>query len=498
MPEASAQHAIFDQRRAGVLLHPTSLPAGTIGADARRFVDFLVDAGFSVWQVLPLGPVDKNNSPYQLRSAFAGNTALIDPLDLTREPWWLPGDAPRSDLMPQSWAHFRRLATDVEWADFTEFRKREAAWVVPYALFTILHAQAGGQAWWDWPEQHREPHPDVTAGLLAEHMPALNAVMFGQYLFDRQWRRLRKYATERGVYLFGDLPFYVDHDSADVWWRRHVFRLNADGQPTSVAGVPPDYFSADGQWWGNPLYNWEALRAERFGWWLARLAHQARLFDLLRVDHFRALESCWSIPSDAENAQTGHWEPVPGGELLQLVREQLPDLALVAEDLGTITPAVTELREQFGLPGMLILQFAFDGSPENPYLPENHVEQAVVYTGTHDNDTVAGWYASLEQGAREYVDSILGTKASAAAATAAMVRAAYASRTRLAILPLQDLLGLGSEARMNRPGTVGGNWEWRFNWDQLKPDLTARCLGLAREHGRQVDSITHAVEEAVV
>ncbi len=498
MAEESVQHSIFDHRRAGVLCHPTSLPAGTIGADARRFVDFLVDSGFSVWQVLPLGPVDENHSPYKLQSAFAGNTALIDPLDLTHEPWWSPGDAPRSDLMPQAWAHFRKLATDVEWADFTEFRKREAAWVVPYALFKILHAQTDGRPWWEWPEQLREPHPDVTAGLLAEHMPALNAVMFGQYLFDRQWRRLREYASERGVYLFGDLPFYVDHDSTDVWWRRHVFQLNADGQPACVAGVPPDYFSADGQWWGNPLYNWAALRDEQYGWWLARLEHQARWFDLLRLDHFRALESYWSIPSDAENARGGRWESAPGGELLQLVRERLPDLALVAEDLGTITPAVTQLREQFDLPGMLILQFAFDGSPENPYLPENHIEEAVVYTGTHDNDTVVGWYESLEEGARHYIDSVLGTDGTAAAATDAMIRAAYASRTRLAILPLQDLLSLGSEARMNVPGTVGGNWQWRFDWDQIRPDLTARCRELATECDRLVQSPAPAAKAALV
>ncbi len=486
LADVAARSSIFARRRAGVLLHPTSLPAGTLGADARRFVDFLVAGGFSVWQVLPLGPVDASGSPYQLASAFAGNTTLIDPADLARSSWWT-GEHPRGpDLVPQAWDRFRRQASAADWERFTAFQKHEAAWLIPYGLFTVLSQQMARQVWWEWPEALREPRPEATARLLAEHMLELNGVMFGQYLFDLQWRQLRDYANAKGVFLFGDLPFYVDHNSADVWWRRSDFRLEADGRPSAVAGVPPDYFSADGQWWGNPLYDWEALRADGFDWWLARLAHQSRWFDVLRLDHFRALEACWVIPAEAGSAREGHWEPGPGLDLLQAVVEHLPELSLVAEDLGTITPEVTQLRERFQLPGMLILQFAFDGSPDNPSLPSNHVEQAVVYTGTHDNDTAAGWYASLEAGVRGYVDSVLGAPSTAADAADALVRAAYASPARLAMVPMQDLLRLGSDGRMNTPGTVGGNWEWRLDWSQLTDPLAARFHELAGQHDRLV------------
>lgn len=480
----------LDRRRAGVLLHPTSLPGATLGADARRFVDFLAAGGFTVWQVLPLGPVDDTCSPYQLRSAFAGNTGLLDASDLSAETWWpLGAVAEPGRLGDQAWMHFRRYADNQAWDDFAAYRMRNASWLMPYALFTVLGQRQGQQPWWEWPEDLRHCDRAAIATYLKDGAVDINAIMFGQYLFDRQWIALRDYARTRNVRLFGDLPFYVDRNSTDVWWRRSVFRVDPEGHADAVSGVPPDYFNADGQLWGNPLYDWSYLQADGFRWWLARLSHQASRFDLLRIDHFRALEACWTVPAGATTARDGSWEAVPGDALLAAVRDRLPKLALVAEDLGTITNAVTALRDKYQLPGMLVLQFAFDGSDDNPYLPANHVENAVVYTGTHDNDTSCGWFASLDEGAREFVSTRLGHPDSV---PAALVDAACASPARLAMLPMQDLLGLGSEARMNTPGTVGGNWGWQFQWSQVDAGLAQRCAERNAASGRTTatDSVT--------
>ena len=483
MPE----RALLDRRRAGVLLHPTSLPGpaahGSLGAEAREFVDFLAAGGFSVWQVLPLGPVDATLSPYQLRSAFAGNPALIDGRSLTDAPWWPAGEtaAAGGALIAQAWTHFRQHSGSEAWEQFTRFRTREAAWLLPFALFEVIGRQQHGAGWWDWPAPLRDHDSNAIAGVLKDQIAELSQVMFAQYLFDQQWQALRSFAHQRGVYVFGDLPFYVDRNSADVWWRRSVFRLDAQGEPDAVAGVPPDYFNSEGQLWGNPLYDWDGQRSEVIRWWLARLAHQSRWFDLLRLDHFRALEACWAVPAGAGTARDGQWQPVPGDELLSAVRSQLPQLQLVAEDLGTITAEVTALRERYALPGMLVLQFAFDGSADNPYLPRNHVENAVVYTGTHDNDTTLGWYESLEPRSRGYVDGQLG---SSSGMPGALIAAAYASPARLAVLPMQDLLELGSEARMNTPGTVGGNWSWRLPAAAMDDELAAEFRIRAERSGR--------------
>lgn len=466
------------RRCAGVLLHPTSLPGsgplGTLGEDARAFVDLLAQAGFSVWQVLPLGPVDASLSPYQLRSAFAGNPALIDVADVTARTWWPAGTPAGSgrELARGAWVWFRRHATSEQLHDFTSFRAREAAWLLPYALFEVLTQQFDGRAWWDWPLEYRDHDAETMRRTLRDCADTLSAVMFEQYLFDEQWRALHAYARDRGVRLFGDLPFYVDRNSADVWWQRRNFRVDRGGVPDVVAGVPPDYFNEDGQLWGNPVYDWDFATAHGFDWWLARLRHQARWFDLLRIDHFRALEACWVVPVGAESARAGHWEAVPGDKLLHKVREELPELRLVAEDLGTITEAVTALRVRHGLPGMLVLQFAFDGSADNPYLPANHVEDAVIYTGTHDNDTTLGWYRSLTEDARRIVDEQLGGPVEM---PDSLIGAAFDSPARLAVVPLQDLLGLGAEARMNTPGTTHGNWAWRFDWAQVDEAFIGRC-----------------------
>lgn len=469
------------------MLHPTSLPgpdpSGTLGDDARRFVDLLADSGFSVWQVLPLGPVDETLSPYQLRSAFAGNPGLIDAADVLARNWW-PAAMQAGDeggLARSAWAWFHQYATAAELHDFTSFRAREAAWLLPYALFEVLTQQFDGHAWWDWPVEYRDHAADTMRRTLRDCADTLSAVMFEQYLFDQQWRALHDYARQRGVQLFGDLPFYVDRNSADVWWQRRNFRVDQGGMPEVVAGVPPDYFNEAGQLWGNPVYDWEFGAGHGFDWWLTRLRHQARWFDLLRIDHFRALEACWVVPVGAESARDGHWEPVPGDALLEQVRAELPELNLVAEDLGTITEAVTALRDRHGLPGMLVLQFAFDGSADNPYLPANHVEDAVIYTGTHDNDTTLGWYEALPEDARRFVDEQLGDDM---AMPDAVIRAALDSPAQLAMVPLQDLLGLGGEARMNTPGTTEGNWSWRFSWDQVDASFAGRWREWLTASGR--------------
>lgn len=476
------------RRAAGVLLHPTSLPGpgghGTLGADARRFIDLLAAGGFSVWQTLPLGPVDQSLSPYQLKSTQAGNIELIDAAELV-EQGWLPEAAATADTagrLQACYAHFRDHADAPARAAFDHFVQEQRGWLLPYSLFEHHRRSLDEKPWWEWPDAIRMRDPATMTATLASGRESLRSIAFEQYLFDHQWQALRDHAHQRGVLLYGDLPFYPDLDSVEVWWHRRLFRLDADGRPTAVAGVPPDYFNADGQLWGNPLYDWEAMQAEGFRWWLAHIRGQLRRFDLLRLDHFRALESYWAVPAGATTARDGRWQPAPGHALLQALQAELGDVPLVAEDLGTITPAVHALRDAFGLPRMLVLQFAFDGSPHNPYLPANHVENAVVYTGTHDNDTTMGWYASLDAGTRARVDGCLAS--TPGDMPGALIRAAYASPARLAVLPMQDLLALGSEARMNLPGTPAGNWRWRFAWEQVGKGLAGHCRRLAVLSGR--------------
>ena len=454
----TVQHPqLWSRRRVGVLSHLTSLPGpgrfGVLGEDARRFIDLIASAGFTAWQVLPIGPVDASLSPYLLKSVNAGNPDLIDP-DQSR--------APTSD-------------------EYHAFYDVNRLWVTPFALFMSLRERYDCAPWWDWPADLRDHEPDTIAAALEELRKPMQRIIAQQIIFERQWSDLQRYAHERGVLIVGDLPFYVDHDSVEVWWHRSLFKLDADGQPDVVAGVPPDYFSEDGQRWGNPVYDWNNMRADGFHWWCDRIAHQLCRFDAIRIDHFRALEACWEIPAGSPTARDGHWEPVPGDELLTTLQARFPNLPLIAEDLGTVTPEVRALRKRFDLPGMLVLQFGFDGSMDNPYLPRNHEEHAVVYTGTHDNDTTLGWFQALDEPTRDAVRSALDGTGDM---PADLVRAAYASPARLAVIPMQDLLGLGSEARMNVPGTVEGNWRWRFEWSNVPEDFSARYAALAAANGR--------------
>lgn len=475
-------------RRAGVLLHPTSLPGsggnGTLGAEARRFVDFARAGGFSVWQVLPVGPADAYGSPYTLRSAYAGDPRLIDRADLGSFDA-LPG-ALEFDAAPEHrvevYRSFAGAATSGQVRKFADFVRRERRWLTPYGLFEAAAAKYGGEPWWSWPAAIKDRGPSLRA-LWVEERDRFRAALFEQYLFDLQWSALKRYANERGLHLFGDLPFYVDANSVEVWWDRQLFRLDAAGRPTAVAGVPPDYFNADGQRWGNPLYDWQRMAERGFDWWLTRLAGQLARFDLVRIDHFRALESYWEVPAGAPTAREGVWRHGAGDALLGALQARLGELPLVAEDLGIITDEVRALRDRYALPGMVVLQFGFDGMPDNPHLPANHIERSVVYTGTHDNDTTVGWYRKLDDGARALVRRLSGVGDDAPVPDF-LIDAAYASRSRLAVIPLQDLLGLDSDARMNTPGSTEGNWRWRFDWSQIGPNVTARSLELATRHTR--------------
>jgi 4-alpha-glucanotransferase len=434
--------------------------------------------------MLPVGPVDQTLSPYQMKSAHAGDPGLVDPTPFIERGWLpeRPTGEDRADWVPAAWTAFRSAASPSDREEFDAYVQRNRSWLLPYALFEHHRQRFSRAPWWEWPAELRDRDPHTLTRVLGAARDELRGIAFAQYAFDRQWQHLREHAHNKGVLLFGDLPFYVDLDSVEVWWNRRLFRVSGAGEPAAVAGVPPDYFNADGQLWGNPLYDWEAMRADGFRWWTERIRGQLRRFDLLRLDHFRALESYWEVPAGAATARSGRWRPAPGAELLETLQRELGAVPLVAEDLGMITPEVRALRDRFHLPGMLVLQFAFDGSPHNPYLPANHVEQAVVYTGTHDNDTTLGWYQQLDAATRSRVDSALAS--TPGDMPGALIRAAYASPARLAVLPMQDLLSLPTGARMNVPGTTTGNWRWRFGWEQVDPQLTERCHRLAVMSGR--------------
>ena len=479
---------VLAARRAGVLLHPTSLPgtgaAGTLGREAWAFVDWLAAAGFSVWQTLPLGPPDLHGSPYCQRSAHAGNRGLLDRqhlaslrqlphgLDLTA----LDG---RHDALYRS---FTALATDAQRHDFALY-VRGQRWLFSYGLFELCSEHFGSAPWWRWPPEYRARDLRVLLRLAREQRDRFRGIVLEQYLFDLQWSALKRYANDRGVVLFGDLPFYVDRNSVEVWWQRDLFALGADDEPMEVAGVPPDYFNADGQLWGNPLYDWDAMQRTGFRLWLDRLRAQLARFDLVRLDHFRALESYWAVPATATTARAGAWRHGRGAELLTALRSAYRTLPLVAEDLGIITDEVRALRDRFELPGMVVMQFGFDGSADNPHLPQHHRRNAVVYTGTHDNDTTVGWYASLDANTRSFVARMLGGSEHPPVPDF-MIDAAYASNATLAVVPMQDLLALDSSARMNSPGTVAGNWRWRFSWPQVPASLAAACRARAARFNR--------------
>ncbi|MEA3413138.1 MAG: 4-alpha-glucanotransferase [Pseudomonadota bacterium] len=487
---------VLDRRRAGILLHPSSLPGtdgdgGDFGHEAYRFVEFLHASGITLWQVLPLGPTHRDRSPYQCLSVHAGNPAFIS-VDWLRDRGFLEGfvhESANSDTTtarPAALRHagkrFRASPKGALYAEFTSFVSTEAGWLEDFALYVALRRHCGNCEWWNWPPELRDRSPEALRLARQQHAGEITQVRFEQFVFFTQWRELKAYAQRHDVRMFGDMPIFVAHDSADVWAHRGLFTVDAAGRPEKVAGVPPDYFSQTGQRWGNPLYRWDAMEADGFRWWRERLSTQLKLFDIIRLDHFRGLEAFWEIDADEDTAINGTWVPAPGEALLKALTDAFPDLPLVAEDLGTITPDVVALRRRFGIPGMKILQFGFDGQTDNPYLPHNTSSHSVVYTGTHDNDTVLGWYASLEDRVRWEVSSYLGFPGEPMPWP--LVRAALASRARFAVVPMQDVLGLGSDARMNTPGVTVDNWGWRVDKALLSDALTARLREACRLYGR--------------
>jgi 4-alpha-glucanotransferase len=448
---------VLARRRAGVLLPASALQnhaGGALGASALRFIDWLADAGFTVWQLLPLVPTDTSGSPYWARADRAGSAALIDAAAPD------PGNAD----------------------DLEAFRASSRHWLDDFTLFEALSEEQGGAPWWHWPEPLRRHDPVALDAARKRLASRLTELARQQWRFDAQWSALRRHAHARGVKIFGDLPIYVAPDSVATWVARDAFQLDAAGQPLAVAGVPPDYFSEDGQLWGNPLYDWESQQRNGFAFWLSRLTLQADRFDLLRIDHFRGLEAYWAVPAGAKSAREGQWRPAAGRELLQLATRRLPQLELVAEDLGVITPEVTALRREFHMPGMRVLQFGFDGDMSNLHLPHEHAADAVVYTGTHDNDTTVGWYHSLSAESRDLVRRYLGRADHEV--VDAMRRSVLASVGVLAVLPVQDILQLGSEARLNTPGTIRGNWAWRMPEQALTADMAARYRDLNQLYNR--------------
>lgn len=492
-------------RSAGILLHPTSLPGrfgiGELGYTAHRFADFLAASGQTLWQILPLNPTGLGDSPYSSFSAFAGNPLLLNLEWLAAEgdvEWGELHAAPqfpddrvdyarvsqhRAELLPRAAARFRAQATGERRAAFDCFCFENAAWLDDYALYRALKDAHGGAAWTAWDAALAGRRPEALDAARKKLDDATFVQRYAQWQFFRQWDDLKRHANAKGVRIVGDIPIFVSLDSADVWANPRLFHLGPDLHPTVVAGVPPDYFSKDGQLWGNPLYRWEAMEADGFAWWTARLRQTLRTVDIVRLDHFRGFAAYWEVPAGEKTAINGKWVEGPGAKLFHALEAALGKLPLIAEDLGTITPDVEELRDRFGFPGMKVLQFAFHGDATHPYLPHNYERNCVAYTGTHDNDTTLGWYNALGEEERGRVHRYLGPLYEPA--NWAFIRLAYASVADIAIVPLQDVLGLGTEARMNVPGQPGGNWSWRYREQALVGDLSARLHGLALTYGRK-------------
>ncbi len=495
-------------RSAGILLHPASLPGpfgiGDLGPWIDRFLDWAVAAGQTLWQVLPLSPIGGGGSPYGGPSAFAGNPLLISPELLLRDGFLpvsafedlptLPKErvdfeaviAWKDRILRQSWEHFESHAGDPARDELEAFRRApaQAAWLTDWSLFSALKARFSGRGWLEWDRGLRERDEDALDRASGELEAEVSYQAYLQFLFFRQWDRVRTAARDRGITVMGDMPIYVSLDSADVWAHPELFELDAQLRPTSVSGVPPDYFSETGQLWGNPLYRWSRLEETGYAWWVARVLANLRLCDLLRIDHFRAFAAYWSVPASEATALHGAWKPGPGARLFEAVRAELGGgpLPIVAEDLGVITEEVRDLLTELGVPGMKVLQFAFYEA-DGEYLPHRHTENAVVYTGTHDNDTAKGWYANLKPEERERVYDYLGADGGAEIHWA-LIRAAYGSVARRAIVPMQDVLGLGSEARINTPAAPAGNWTWRAPDWAFRPEDATRLRRMAVLSGR--------------
>ncbi len=492
------------RRESGLLLHPTSLPGahgiGDLGAEARRFVDFLEQSGQRLWQVLPLGPPGSGNSPYASPSAMAGNPLLIS-LELLADDGLIPPSrllecpalpAKRVDypavagfkipLLKEACRRFLSDASSLQRSEYLAFLDANRFWMEDYALFAALKDAHGGRSWLEW-----EPEIAARSTPAMDHwhrqlLDEIEFHKFSQYLFFRQWSDLKQYAGLHKVRIIGDIPIFVALDSADVWARPELFHLDSSGRPTVVSGVPPDYFSKTGQRWGNPLYRWDVMAGEGYNWWVERFRVALSQLDLVRIDHFRGFQAYWEVPAHHKTAEYGRWVQGPGMALFRAMEEALGPLPVIAEDLGVITPEVEALRLRLGYPGMKVLHFAFGDDASNPHLPHNYQERCVVYTGTHDNDTTVGWFKAQSAMERRSVLRYLGTKGEEIHWE--LMRAAMASVAMVSIVPLQDVLGLGSEARMNQPGLPTGNWGWRFTAESTTDEHACRLMEMAEAYGR--------------
>ncbi|HQU83213.1 MAG TPA: 4-alpha-glucanotransferase [Pyrinomonadaceae bacterium] len=502
-------------RAAGVLLHPTSLPSkfgiGDFGVEAFEFIDFLAAAKQSYWQVLPLGQTGYGDSPYQCFSAFAGNIFMIS-LEKLVEDGLLDGDdladVPKfpetkvdfgnvieykTPLLKKAFEKFRKTSDLKTVEAFHLFCDENAFWLEDYALFRAIKFSQNQVSWQDWDEDLKLRKPEALAEARVEFDEEAFAQKFYQFAFFSQWKAVKEYANENGVKIIGDIPIFVALDSSDVWCNPNQFKLNEDGSPKVVAGVPPDYFSKTGQLWGNPIYNWDAMRNEGFKWWVDRVRYTLKLVDVVRVDHFRGFAASWEVPGGDETAENGQWVNVPGKDLFNTLRWVFGDLPILAEDLGVITPDVEELRDSFGFPGMRILQFAWGGDTKNIDLPHNYIQNCCVYTGTHDNDTTVGWFESQAgKGSSRDEDQIEKERAFCLKYLQSdgkeihwdFIRTVLASVANTAIVPMQDLLGLGNDARMNLPASTSGNWQWRCKKEDISEEIAERLAGLVELYGR--------------
>ncbi len=492
------------ERSSGVLLHITSLPGdegiGTLGNNAFQFIDFLVETGQKLWQILPLGPVGFGNSPYQCYSAFAGNIQLID-IDLLIEEGLLEKitlkKRPRFNrkqtdftevakwkipLLRKALQKFQNNIDESKQNEFNTFLDEHGWWLNDFVLFMAAKNHFKNEIWTKWPDELKFRNPEAIHKYENELVDEIEYWKFVQFLFFRQWFRLKEYANSNGIQIIGDVPLYVSTDSSDVWTNTDLFLLDENLNPTEVGGVPPDYFSETGQLWGNPVFNWQRLKERNFDWWLARLYFNSHMFNLVRIDHFRGLESYWSVPTGEKTAINGKWLPALGYELLAKFQEQFGSLPFIAEDLGLITPEVDKLRNHFNLPGMKVIQFAFTSDETSEHLPHNYDSNFVAYTGTHDNDTTLGWLGTVKNGEKNQVEKYFSKRDKKALVES--LEMAWSSRAKMAIAPLQDILMLDSKARMNTPGTASGNWGWRFRWKQLKPSRRKFLHELTKKYNR--------------
>jgi len=509
----------MEQNRAsGILLHPTSLPGpdgiGDLGPEAFRWIDFLDRTGTQFWQVLPLGPTGYGDSPYQCFSAFAGNpylisaTMLLDQGLLTKADLFDRPDFPNEKVnygpvidwkikfLKRSYKHFKRGSNKSMIADFEIFQDQEAEWLESFGTFMAIKQEHGNVAWSQWPETFRKRSPETLETFKEKFAEVIEFQKYMQFLFRQQWQSVRDYAHKKGIRIIGDIPIFVAYDSADVWVNKDLFYLNKDGLPEVVAGVPPDYFSETGQLWGNPLYNWHTHQENGYEWWIKRIQAVLNRVDYVRLDHFRGFEAYWEIPYGNKTAEEGKWVKGPGQDFFKVVKERLGELPIIAEDLGVITDAVIEMREDFQLPGMKILQFAFASDPDDDFLPHNYPEKCVAYTGTHDNNTTRGWYDAAPEREKDLCRRYLAR--SGDDISWSMIRVLWRSTADWALAPIQDFLGLGEWARMNYPGTPSGNWDWRFHPDAINESLVSRLYETNYLYGRLPQKAKEAIHEAIL